>query len=150
MARPDLEVRMDEVAGARPHWSFWLIGVIALLWNAGGVANYFVQMDPEMLESYRASEQALVANRPAWATAGFATAVFGGAIGSLLLLLRKSASVYLFAASALGVVVTMFHALGSGVEFSAGERVGIIAMPLVVAGFLAWYSLFARNRGWFG
>jgi hypothetical protein len=139
---------MNQVTGTRPHWSFWLIGVIALVWNAAGVANYFVQMDPGMLEAYRASERALVENRPAWATAGFAVAVFGGTIGSLLLLLRQSASVYLFAASALGVVVTIFHALGSGVEFGAGELAGIIAMPLVVAGFLVWYCLFAGNRGW--
>ena len=131
-----------------PHWSFWLIGAIALLWNAGGVANYFVQMDPEMLEAYRASERALVEGRPAWATAGFAVAVFGGAVGSLLLLLRRSLSVYLFAASALGVVVTIGHALTSGVDFSGGELAGIIAMPLVVAGFLAWYSHYSRQRDW--
>ena len=139
---------MNQNPGTRPHWSFWLVGAIALLWHAAGVANYFVQMDPEMLEAYRASERALVENRPAWATAGFAVAVCGGAIGSLLLLLRRSASVYLFVASALGVVVTIFHALGSGVEFSTGELAGIIAMPLVVAALLVWYCLFAGNRGW--
>ncbi len=139
---------MDEVKQVNPHWSFWLVGAIALIWNAGGVANYFVQMDPEMLEAYRASEQALVANRPAWATAGFAVAVFGGAIASLLLLMRKPASVYLFIASVAGVAVTILHALGSGVAFSGGELAGIIAMPLVVAGFLVWYSLYARKRRW--
>ena len=139
---------MSDQSGNNPHWSFWLIGAIALLWNGGGVANYFVQMDPEMLEAYRESERALVENRPAWATAGFAVAVFGGAIGSILLLLRHSTSFYPFAASVLGVIVTMIHALGSGVEFSGGELAGIIAMPLVVAGVLVWYSLFSKNRGW--
>jgi len=39
-------------------------------------------------------------------------AVFGGALGSLLLLLRKLAAYYLFLASLLGVIVTMTHTLG--------------------------------------
>lgn len=133
---------------SKPHWSFWLIGAIAMVWNGGGVANYFVQMDPDMLEAYRASERAIIDGRPAWATAGFAVAVFGGALGSLLLLLRKSVSRYFFIASIAGVVVTMMHALSSGIQFSGGELAGIIVMPLVVAGFLAWYAHFANSRDW--
>lgn len=136
--------------GGRPHWSFWLVGIIALLWNAAGVANYFLQMDPDILESYRASERALVEGRPAWATAGFAIAVFGGTVGAFLLLLRRSAAFQVFVLSLLGVIVTMAHALTSGVEFGGGELAGIIAMPLVVAGFLAWYASFSAGRGWLG
>ena len=141
---------MNEKGNTSPHWSFWVIGAIALIWGGGGVANYFVQMNPEMLEAYRASERALIESRPAWATAGFAAAVFGGAVGSLLLLLRRSESLFLFIGSALGVVVTMAHALSSGVAFSGGELAGITAMPLVVAGFMVWYTLYAKKCGWLG
>jgi len=130
------------------HWSFWLISAIALIWNALGVANFFVQMDPEVISAYRESEQAIIVGRPAWATGAFAVAVFGGAIGSLLLLLRKAAANYLFIASLIGVVGTMIHALGVDIEFGPGEIAGIIVMPLAVAVFLIWYTKSSQARGW--
>jgi hypothetical protein len=130
------------------HWSFWVIGSIALIWNVMGTINFFVQMNPDMLAAYRESERAIIDGRPAWATLGFAIAVFGGALGCLLLLLRKSAAYYLFIASLLGVIVTMTHTLGVGIDFGLGEILGIIMMPLVVAGFLIWYSKQADSKGW--
>ncbi len=137
----------DENAGG-VHWSFWAIGAIALIWNVMGVINFFVQMNPDLLAAYRESERAIVEGRPAWATGAFAIAVFGGALGSLLLLLRKSAAYYWFIASLLGVIVTMTHTLGVGTDFGLGEILGIILMPLVVAGFLIWYSKLAKSKGW--
>lgn len=130
------------------HWSFWVIGAIALIWNVMGSISFFVQMNPEMLAQYRESERAIVEGRPVWATVGFAIAVFGGAFGSLLLLLRKSFAFYLFIASLLGVIVTMAHALGVGIDFGLGEILGIILMPLIVAAFLIWYSKYTVRTGW--
>ena len=129
------------------HWSFWAIGAVALIWNVMGVINFFVQMNPDVLATYRESERAIVEGRPAWATGAFAIAVFGGALGCLLLLLRKSAAYYLFIASLLGVIVTMTHTLGVGIDFGLGEILGIILMPLVVAAFLIWYSKRAQSKG---
>ena len=130
------------------HWSFWAIGAIALIWNVMGVINFFVQMNPDVLAAYRESERAIIEGRPAWATGAFAIAVFGGALGCLLLLLRKSAAYYLFIASLLGVIVTMTHTLGVGIDFGLGEILGSILMPLVVAVFLIWYSKQAESKGW--
>ena len=130
------------------HWSFWAIGAVALVWNVMGVINFFVQMNPDALAAYRESERAIIEGRPAWATGTFALAVFGGALGSLVLLLRKSAASYLFIASLVGVIVTMIHTLGVDIDFGIGEILGIILMPLVVAVFLIWYSNLAENKGW--
>ncbi len=137
----------DENVGG-VHWSFWAIGAVALIWNVMGVINFFVQMNPDVLATYRESERAIVEGRPAWATGAFAIAVFGGALGCLLLLLRKSAAYYLFIASLLGVIVTTTHTLGVGIDFGLGEILGIILMPLVVAAFLIWYSKRAQSKGW--
>jgi hypothetical protein len=139
---------MNDTTDGRVHWSFWMIGAVALIWNVMGVINFFMQMNPDVLAAYRESERAIVEGRPAWATGGFAIAVFGGALGCLLLLLRKSAAYYWFIASLLGVIVTMTHALGLGIEFSTGEILGIILMPLLVAAFLIWYSKRAESKGW--
>lgn len=130
------------------HWSFWVIGVVMLIWNVMGCINFFVQMDPDMLASYRESERAIVEGRPLWATAGFAIAVFGGALGCLLLLFKKPVAFYLFIASLIGVVVTMGHTLSTGIDFGVGEILGIILMPLVVAAFLVWYAKYAERKNW--
>lgn len=139
---------MSDERNSGVHWSFWVTGAVAFTWNAMGVVNYFMQMNPEVLELYRESERAIIDGRPAWATGAFAIAVFGGTLGSLLLLLRKSAATYLFIASLLGVIGTMIHTLGVGVEFGLGEMPGIILMPLVVAAFLIWYSRLAEGKAW--
>ena len=130
------------------HWSFWVIGAIALIWNGLGVANFLMQMNPDSLSAYRESERLIIDGRPLWATAAFAVAVFGGTIGALLLLLRRSVAFYLFAASLFGVLVTMSHTLGNGIEFGLGEILGIILAPVVVAAFLTWYSTLTERKGW--
>ena len=137
----------DETVGG-VHWSFWIIGIVALIWNVMGVTNFFVQMNPDVLAAYRESERAIVEGRPVWATGAFAVAVYGGVLGCLLLLLRRSAAYYLFIASLLGVIATMIHTLSVGIDFGLGEILGIILMPLVMAVFLIWYSKQAESKGW--
>ena len=138
----------DKSVSVAVHWSFWFIGAVMLLWNIMGCINFIVQMDPDALAAYRESERTIIEGRPVWATGAFAIAVFGGAIGCVLLLLKKSAAYYLFIASQIGVIVTMIHTLGVGVDFSIGEILGVILMPLVVATFLIWYSKRAESKGW--
>ena len=139
----------ETVGGVR--WSFWAIGAVALIWNVMGVINFFVQMNADTLAAMPESHRAIVESRPAWATGGFAIAVFGGALGCLLLLLRKSAAYYLFIASLLGVIVQLIHTLGiasSTIDFSPFDILMIILMPLVVAAFLIWYSKQGESKGW--
>ena len=139
---------MNEQGVKKIHWSFWIITIFMLIWNIMGCVNFFVQMNPEMISSYRENEQAIIQGRPLWATMGFAVAVFGGAIGCVILLLKKSTAVYLFIASLLGVLLATAHTLGVGIEFGPGEIIGIVLMPTIVAVFLIWYSLYAKNKGW--
>lgn len=141
---------MSDSERAGVHWSFWAVAVIALIWNALGVVNYFAQMNPEVLAQYRETERALVEGRPAWATAGFALAVFGGAIGALLLLFRKKAAIYGFIVSLVGTIVAVGHSLTVDIEFGTGEIVGIIGMPVALAAFLIWYARTADGKGWLG
>ncbi len=93
------------------HWAFWVITLLGLLWNAGGIANYMMQMKPEFVASMPETHQAIINSRPAWATGGFAIGVFGGFIGCLLLLLRKPLAGMAFMISLMGIFVTMIHSL---------------------------------------
>ena len=140
----------DEPVGG-VHWSFWTISAVALIWNVMGGINYIVQMNADAVAAMPETHRAIVEGRPAWATAGFAVAVFGGALGCVLLLLRKSAALYLFITSLLGTIVTMIHTLGvarSTVDFGPFEISMMIVMPLVVAAFLIWYAKRAQSKGW--
>ena len=139
---------MNDNSVSTVHWSFWAITIFMLIWNVMGCINFFIQMNPEMVASYRENEQAIIAGRPLWATIAFAIAVFGGALGCILLVLKKYAAFYLFVFSLPGVVVTTVYTLGIGVNFGVGDILGIILMPLLVAAFLIWYTKYVANKGW--
>lgn len=133
------------------HWSFWLISVVALLWNIGGAINYIMQTDPEFVSTLPDTHRAIIVNRPAWATGGFAIGVFGGALACLLMLLRKSIAFHVFIASLLGILVTMIHTANvasSKIQFSIVEMFVMIILPVIVAAFLIWYTRQIRNKGW--
>jgi len=135
---------------ARVHWSFWAIGAFALIWNVMGSMNYFMQMNADMVAAMPETHRAIIEGRPAWATGGFAIGVFGGALGGLLLLLRKPAAFYAFVASLLGIVVTMIHTVNvarTKIDFSAGEIFVMILLPMAVAAFLVWYAKRAESQG---
>ena len=135
------------------HWSFWVIGAIALIWNVMGAINFIVQMDADVLAAMPASHRAIVEGRPIWATLGFALGVFGATLGCLLLLLRKSAAYYLFIASFLGMIVQLIHTLNiarSPIDFSLFDVLMIMLMPVVVSVLLIWYSKWAESRNWTG
>lgn len=130
------------------HWSFWVISIFMLVWNFMGCANFIMQMDPEVISAYREAEQAIIQDRPLWATLGFAISVFGGALGCVLLLLKRHVAFYVFVISLVGTVAAVAHSLLIGINYGVGEIIGIIVMPVAIAIFLVWYSMFAKYRGW--
>jgi len=133
------------------HWSFWLIGVVALLWNVGGAINYIMQTNLEFVAAMPDTHRAIIEGRPAWATGGFAVGVFGGALGCLLLLFRKSIALYVFIASLLGIIVTMIHTINvasSKIDFTSVEIFVMILLPIIVAAILIWYAKQAMNKRW--
>ena len=133
------------------HWSFWVISIAALIWNVLASVNYLMQMNPDIVASFPETHRAIIIGRPAWATGGFAVAAFGGSLGCLLLLLRKSVAFYFFIASLLGAIVTMVHTTNivrSDIKFSALEIFVMILLTLLVAIFLAWYSKRVQSKGW--
>jgi hypothetical protein len=133
------------------HWSFWLISVLALLWNVGGSINYLMQTNPEFVATLPETHRAIIEGRPAWATGGFAIGVFGGALGCLLLLFRKPASLYVFIASLIGVMVTIIHTVdvaSSKIDFSPGEIIVMILLPVIVAALLIWYTKRVMSKNW--
>jgi len=131
------------------HWSFWAIGAVLLIYNAVGVINFVTQMNADVVAAMSKSHRAIIEGRPAWATAAFAIAVFGGVLGCLLLLLKKSVAYYVFIASLLGAIATMIHTIGmAGSDFGPVEFLIGNLVQLAVTAFLIWYSKQTQSRGW--
>ncbi len=128
------------------HWSFWVIGAVGLVFNLIGCMNYISQMNEEMVASMPEAYRAIVESRPPWGTGAFALAVFGGSLGCLLLLLRKSVAVYVLIVSLAGAVVAQIPSLGMA-EFPIEAWIGW-SSQVVVGVFLIWYSKQAASKGW--
>ncbi|AXP82505.1 hypothetical protein CJ739_3443 [Mariniflexile rhizosphaerae] len=128
-----------------PVW-FWIVSVIALLWNAMGVKEYLGQA--YQTESWRAAvtdEQfEMISSFPSWLTAAFAIAVFAGLLGSLGLLLRKKWAYMLFLLSLIAVIVQMGHVLIQGYFEGIGMTISIIAFAI----FWVWFSKKSISKGW--
>ena len=129
----------------KPHWSFWIIGIVALIWNVMGCINFVMQMNPEMVADFPKQAQALITSRPLWATVAFAVAVLGGVLAEILLLLRKAVAYYLFIASFLGVIITNIHTFQVSVAIDIW--IGSL-LSLVMALFLIGYSKLVKTKGW--
>ena len=127
------------------HWSFWLICVLGLIWNAMSCMNFVMQFDSEMLSNYPDEARKLVETRPAWSTVAFAVAVFGGLVGDVLLILKRKLALYVFSLSVLGVLLTNIHTLQ--ISTSPNILVGS-GMSLAIGLFFIWYVTYCKNKSW--
>ena len=139
------------VAAPRP-LGFWIVSVLALLWNLVGMAIFFMQinMPPEALAAMPAEQRALYESTPVWVTGAFAVAVFGGAFGSAMLLMRKRLALPLLALSLLGVLVQMGYTYLMTPAFRVYGASGAIlpALLVLIALFLVWFARRSVARGW--
>ncbi|MEZ4804982.1 MAG: hypothetical protein R2852_05735 [Bacteroidia bacterium] len=134
-----------------PAW-FWVVSVVALLWNLMGVGSFISQMtiSEEALNALPSDQQAMYTDYPMWANAVFAIAVFGGTIGSILLIMKKKLSRTLFIISLIAIVIQMSYYLIAMKPMDVYGP-GAIAMPIsiIVFGvFLVWLAGLAIKKGW--
>ena len=136
---------------AVPRW--WLpITILALLWNLVGCMAYLmdVRMTPEQIAALTPAQQELLNGRPAWAVAASAIAVWGGALGSLGLILRKRWALPVLIASLLGVLGQDF-AMFVLADVTAVYGIVPLVLQCVVLLIAIGLILLARRgiaRGW--
>jgi|TARA_R110002110_G_scaffold90627_7_gene235470 hypothetical protein len=128
----------------KPSSAFWMISVIALIWNIIGVIMYLIQAftTDDMKALLPETEREMYDNKPAWATAAFAFAVFAGLFGSIGLLMRKKWTTALFLISLIGILIHQVYIFFvSGIM--EGASASIMVMPIlvtVIGVFLVLYS----------
>ena len=134
-----------------PTW-FKVVAALALLWNLLGCVAFFfdLRLSPEDLAALPEAQQALYAARPTWAVAATAIAVFGGALGSVALLLRRKWAFPVLVLSLLGILVQDFglFVLADGASLAGPAAVVLQAVVLVVGIGLVLLSRRGIARGW--
>ena len=133
---------------APPAW-FRVAAVLAIAWNAFGVAMYLssVGVFGDPAAGLSDAERAAAAAIPGWITGAFAIGTFAGLIGSVGLLLRKA-----WAQPVLIVSLVALLVLEGWIVFFSGALemfgLGVPVMVSVGAVLLAWLATHARRRGW--
>ena len=145
---------MQEDAAATPHrtpWHLWLVGILGLLWDSVGAFDYLMtqtqnesymsQFTPEQLEFFYGF--------PTWVVAFWALAVWGGVLGTLLLLLRKRLAVPVLLVSLLAMIVTSIDNffLSNGLEVMGGAGLLFSVLIFVFALGLWLYARGMAQRG---
>ena len=137
---------------SRPPRSFYVIGALALAWNLIGVAIYVMQvtMTDEAMAQLEPAQRALMEATPTWLIAVYALAVNAGALGSLLLILRKTWAVPVLVLSLICIVVQMGYSLTmtDAMAVFGGAVVAQSALITAIGVYLVWYSRRAKDNGW--
>ena len=135
-----------------PAW-FWIVSVVALLWNLLGAMAYLAQafITDEGKGMLPADQLELLENTPAWATAAFAIAVWGGVLGCIGLLVRKKWARPVLLVSLLGILVQMSYAffMTNATEVYGTAQGVVMPLLLIVIGIgLVLFAKSSQNKGW--
>ena len=149
---------MTEIGKGKTPWHLWVVGIVTLLWNAIG-ANDYLQTQLGNLDYFRSMSDTMNAapqealayfqSYPAWADGLWAVGVWGGVLGSLLLLLRSRWAVLVFGLSLAGVAgFTLYQAVIGKPEWATGTFVTIMGLVVwSIATFLLIYAISMRRQG---
>ena len=127
----------------QPSINFWIISILALLWNLIGVFAYLGQsfMSKNAIQSLSQIEQNYLSNLPAWVTAAFASAVFAGLFGAVGLLIRKKIALPLFVFSLITLIIQQQYNffIQNDIDIN-GVKLILPLMTLFIGIFLVWFS----------
>lgn len=129
-----------------PTW-YWVIAVIALLWNLMGVSAYIA--DAYSMIELTPEEAAFKEHSPAWFTAAYAIAVFTGLLASIALLTRKKWAVVVFLISLIAVIILLIYEFFMQDDLAmTGGRAVMPILVFIIAALLYWFSKGAREKAW--
>jgi hypothetical protein len=134
-----------------PKW-FMVVGVVALLWNlmGGGILLSELFAQEEMMEGMTEPQKEWARSTPGWIYVVFAISVGTGIVGSICLLLKKSAAAPLFVVSAVAVLIQMGYMMVIAGGLQVMGPSGAVMPAVVVSLAITWLviSLSAKSNGW--
>ncbi len=134
-----------------PAW-FMIVAALLLIWNLLGVMAYIMQvtMSPEVFAALPEAQGQIYEDTPKWATAAFAIAVNGGALGCFLLLLKRNLAGLFLQLSLAGVVVQMIHSFFMSKSYEVFGPGGMVmpVMVILIAVYLVTLAAKAKVNRW--
>jgi hypothetical protein len=135
---------------SRP-WHTWLVGILALPWNAMGAFDYTMTKtkNEEYMANFTPEQLDFFYGIPSWAVASWALAVWGGLLGSVLLLMGRRAAAPVFLVSFVAMLITTIqnYALSNGMEVMGNEGLIFSSVIFLIALGLTVYSRAMASRG---
>jgi len=130
----------------------WVVGVLSLLWNFFGCLDYTMTnlKNAAWLAKMSPDQLAYMNSLPGWLTAFWAIGLWGGLIGSILLLMRNRYAVWAFGLSLIGAVVGIGYQLFLTKMPASMKQGGMGFMPwviIIIAAVLYWYAMSAEKKG---
>ena len=131
----------------------WIIGVVALLWNAMGAFDYVMTQtgNADYMAQFTPEQLAYFESFPTWVQGSWAIAVWFGVLGSVLLLMRMASAALVFGISFIAMVMTSIHNFGLSEvkmhEITGPEALWFSAVIFVVALLLWLYARAMKQRG---
>jgi hypothetical protein len=134
-----------------PFW-YWIVAVLALLWEAAGCYSYLTQVTMKAADIARlpAAQRDPWLSMPAWMWSIYAVAVWVGLTGALALLMRQRWARGLFIVSLVAVIVQfgwVFLATPALARLGASAA-ALPACIVVIGAALVWFAGVAVRRGW--
>ncbi len=144
---------MNNQSRIKPTIWFWVLGVLALLWNLMGVYAYLMDayMKDDIMATFSEAQKAIFIDQPIWLTAAYAFAVFGGTLGCVGLLLRKKWATPLFLISLIAVIARTayyFFMTNSTEVFDMVQGTILPIAVIIIAALLYIFSKIATERRW--
>jgi len=137
---------------AKTPWHVWVVGVVSLLWNSVGALDFVMTQtrNKAYMSAFTPEQLNFYYGFPIWVVAAWGIAVWGGVLGSLLLLFRRRQAFHLFLASSVCMVLTYFHnyILAHGLKLMGGAAALIFSNVIFIIGVLLLvYARAMRRRG---
>jgi hypothetical protein len=141
----------EQTTTSVPKW-FWIIAIVALLWNIMGGMIFLTEVfaQESMMETMTEPQKEWVRSTPTWIYIVFAIAVSTGLAGSVFLLLRKRLAVPLFVVGLVAVVIQMAYTMLIAGGLQVMGPSGAVMPAVVVTLALVWllFSLLFKSKGW--
>ena len=129
-------------------WHLWLVGTMAILWNAIGAVDYLMThtKNATYMENFNAAQLEYFYNLPSWFVAVWAIAIWSAVLASILLLLGRKLSAQLFLVSLIALIVTDIYSFGlsEGYEIIGGTPASL-AFPAAIAVIAIALYCYANN-----
>ena len=143
---------MATTAETRTPAHLWVVGILSLLWNCFGCYDYTMTnlKNEAWLAQMTADQIAWMNSLPTWLTAFWALGVWGGLVGSILLLMRNRYAVWAFGISFVGAVVGLGYQMFMTTMPASMTEGAMAFMPwviILIAAFLLWYSWTQEKKG---